>query len=904
MRLLSTRARGRRLLGRLGLKFTELSILVVSLGVAAMGASTLVALQRSADEARRAELLVARIAESATSLHDQTTQALDGGFAVGARSHVRRDRLRLAAAMRSLRALDPDERRIPIVDRRQARFVAAVKATLRSVIAGREREAKRRHVATTLPAFTVLQATVEEASEHYDDKAATAARTTALGSALAVIAAALLVALLAIALSRRRAAREQAALNARTAMVRLLQAVSAASNSAATLEDALRATLAEICTQTGWALGHAYVRAEDGSDELVSTGLWKIARDHERFRPFVEDSDRRRFGAGHGLPGRVLSERRPLWITAVTAAASALPRARVARLVGIESSFAFPVFVGDDVVAVLEFFSADVREPDEPLLEASAHIGFQLGYLMQRKRAEAELRETEARYRTLVEQLPLATYIDGPQGLESTTYLSPQIAEMSGYSSDEWLADKRLFQKILHPDDRERVIGAIRHATANAEPIEQEYRIVTRDGRLRWWRDAAVVVRDAAGRPRYRQGYAVDVTERRESEERLAEAENRYRTLVEQLPLATYIDALDENSSAIYMSPQIEAMLGYTADEWTTDEELFPKILHPEDRERVMAEVRRTQQTGDPFRCEYRLIGRDGRVVWIHDEDVTIRDERGRPLYAQGYMLDISARKQTEEALELSLERERAANEHLRELDRLKDEFIALVSHELRTPLTSIRGYLEFLLEDADGLTPDHARFLTVVDRNAERLQHLVNDLLFVAQIDAGRLTIEQAGVDLPALADEAVEAARVVASAKAIELELDVGPVQPLVGDRARLAQLLDNFISNAIKFTPEGGRVTVGVRGEGEFAVFSVADSGIGIGKEDQERLFERFYRAASATERAIPGTGLGLAIAKAIVDAHGGSISVESEEGAGTTFTVALPLAAEGAAEQQAA
>jgi PAS domain S-box-containing protein len=877
---------------------------LVSLGVAGMGASTLVELQRSADEARRAELLVARIGESATNLYEQTSRVLDTRLDRRVRVRVTLHRTRLEQALAELRTLDGENRRVQTLAQRRRRLLPAVDKTLVLVGAGQRAQARRHQTRKVDPAFGALRTAVDAAGLHYDRRATDAARTSVVGSALAVAAAALLVGLLAIALSRRRATREQAALRARSAIVRLLQAVSAASNAAATLDDALRATLAEICRHTGWPVGHVYLRADDGSGELVSTRLWHVDGPPERFGAFVRESDGRRFAAGEGLAGHVVRQRRPVWVAEIGAAARLMPDVAVAQRVGLRSAFAFPVLVRGEVVAVLEFFSVDERAPDEALLEATSHVGFQLGYLIERKRADSELRTTEAKYRTLVEQLPLATYIDGPAGLESSTYLSPQIEAMSGYGPEEWLADKQLFQKILHPEDHDRVIEAIRRATANAEPVEQEYRVLARDGSVRWWHDAAVVVRDEKGRPSYRQGYAVDITARKETEERVREAEERYRTLVEQLPLATYIDALDPTSSAIYMSPQIEAMLGYTPEEWTADKELFPKLLHPDDRERVMAEVARTQETGDPFRCEYRLIARDGRVVWIRDEDVTIHDDAGQKLYAQGYMLDISARKESEEALSRALEGERAANEHLRELDRLKDEFIALVSHELRTPLTSIRGYLEFLLEDANGLTPEQARFLAVVERNAERLQHLVNDLLFVAQVDAGRLTIQQSDVDLAELAAEAVEAARVLASAKDVELELEAEPIEGLVGDRARLAQLLDNFISNAIKFTPEGGRVAVRTWGDDECALVSIADSGIGIPEDEQARLFERFYRASSATERAIPGTGLGLAIAKAIVDAHGGAIRVESAVGRGTTFTVELPRAAADAAGRQAA
>jgi signal transduction histidine kinase len=233
-------------------------------------------------------------------------------------------------------------------------------------------------------------------------------------------------------------------------------------------------------------------------------------------------------------------------------------------------------------------------------------------------------------------------------------------------------------------------------------------------------------------------------------------------------------------------------------------------------------------------------------------------------------------------------------NKRLVELDRLKDEFLSLVSHELRTPLTSIRGYLDLVLdEEAGTLNPEQRRFLKAVERNSGRLLRLVGDLLFVAQADAGRLTLERAKVDVAALAADCVEAAQPVADQRAIDLQLAAVPVPALVGDRGRLAQVVDNLVSNALKFTPEGGRVEIRTSTIGDYVYLEVEDSGIGIPAAEQSRLFERFFRAAAATERAIPGTGLGLAIVKAIVEAHAGAIEVISAPGKGTTFRVELPL-----------
>src|SRR4051812_21672008 len=248
-----------------------------------------------------------------------------------------------------------------------------------------------------------------------------------------------------------------------------------------------------------------------------------------------------------------------------------------------------------------------------------------------------------------------------------------------------------------------------------------------------------------------------------------------------------------------------------------------------------------------------------------------------------------------------------------RATERMKDQFVSLISHELRTPLTSIRGYLELVLDDEDQqLTDEQRRYLTTVERNADRLLRLVGDLLFTAQVDAGRFTLQPADVDLATVVRAAEESARVTAASAGVEVTVDV-PEEGLVvpGDAVRLGQACDNLVSNAVKFTPSGGRVTLSLRpgwqtpdgdvlpqprpGAVPVARLSVSDTGVGIPSSEQGRLFTRFFRASTAQRHAVPGVGLGLAITKAITTAHGGTLDLVSAEGAGTTFTMTLPLPA---------
>ena len=236
-------------------------------------------------------------------------------------------------------------------------------------------------------------------------------------------------------------------------------------------------------------------------------------------------------------------------------------------------------------------------------------------------------------------------------------------------------------------------------------------------------------------------------------------------------------------------------------------------------------------------------------------------------------------------------------NERLLELDRLKDEFVATASHELRTPLTSLKGYLEMSLDPAEGpLSPTREAQLRIVQRNADRLTALVEQLLFLARADSHPLELDRQPVGLAEIVDEAAETAGPAARAKNIALLVEVEPAQrEALADRPQLIRVIDNLVANAIKFTPDGGTVRVAARSEGATAVLEVADTGIGIPPAEQRELFNRFFRGAKATAEAIPGSGLGLAISEVIAEAHGTTIQVESTPGVGSTFRLALPLVA---------
>jgi PAS domain S-box-containing protein len=344
---------------------------------------------------------------------------------------------------------------------------------------------------------------------------------------------------------------------------------------------------------------------------------------------------------------------------------------------------------------------------------------------------------------------------------------------------------------------------------------------------------------------------------------------------------------VDDLSTALYISPQYERLLGFTAEERMENPTLWVDRLHPEDRDRVLEESRLTNQTGQPFSVEYRMLHRDGHVVWVRDEARMLRGDNGRPLYWQGLLIDITERIEAEQAVRNAYEREREAADRLRSLDDMKNAFLNAVSHELRTPLAALLGFA-LTLEQQGDLLPreEQLELLARLARNARKLDRLLSDLLDLDRLRRGVLEPQRRLVDVGALARTVVE-----------EAQLDPGRIEviapPVVAsvDGSKVERILENLVANAAKHTGPGTRIWVTVRSEDGGVLILVEDEGTGVRDDLKGEVFEPFRQGDDVRSHA-PGAGIGLSLVALFAELHGGRAWVEDRPGGGASFRVFLP------------
>jgi PAS domain S-box-containing protein len=382
------------------------------------------------------------------------------------------------------------------------------------------------------------------------------------------------------------------------------------------------------------------------------------------------------------------------------------------------------------------------------------------------------------------------------------------------------------------------------------------------------------------------RGLMVDIAEYRRTESLLRETEAKYRSLVEGTPAIVYIAEFPKEGRWRYVSPQVESILGFSAAEWLEAPGLWQERLHPVDRDRVLREQNRDVRAGQRMLFEYRMVARDGEVVWVRD-DAEVVEEGGQSTLLQGVMYDFSEQKRAESKLREALDREREASQHLRKLDAMKNSFLQAVSHDLRTPLTSILAGALTLENDQLDLSSEERKDLARrLAGNARKLNKMLADLLDLDRLSRGILTPNRKPTDLAELVQRVVAECDLQDHLVQIQAEPLTAEVDP-----AQIERIVENLVANAVRYTPPGTPVWVKVSSHERGALITVEDAGPGVPAELRKAIFEPFRQGQEVVQHS-PGVGIGLSLVARFAALHSGRAWVDDRPGGGASFKVYLP------------
>jgi PAS domain S-box-containing protein len=479
------------------------------------------------------------------------------------------------------------------------------------------------------------------------------------------------------------------------------------------------------------------------------------------------------------------------------------------------------------------------------------------------KRTEQILHASEERFRVLAETVPQLVWATQADG--SLVYTNQRFADYT-QAPPEALRGFG-WRHFLHPDDYAAVVTIRTRSLETGDSYEIEYRLREgRTGNYRWFLARGAPVRDEVGRIVIWCGTCTDIEDQKRIEEALRQTQERAQALMESSIIGIVV--VENDDTLIEANDAFLQMTGYTRAEVQRGMLHMPALIHPEDVPRGQQAIKElaVSQQMKPYETTY--VCKDGSRLPVLMGGITLPHH---PSLAIGFMLDNSARK---------------------ELEQRKDEFISMASHELKTPLTSLKLQTQMLGKQlAKQDVPGHARVIARMEGQVKSLERLVGELLDVSKIQAGRLDYLQERVKLDDLLSDVVESMQQMSETHTIIVRGSAP--HALRGDRGRLAQVFINLISNAIKYSPGANTIEIEISTRGEAICVSVRDHGMGIPKAQREKIFERFYRAVDPGQKAPPGLGMGLYIVAEIVKQHGGTITVDSERGEGSIFSVTLPV-----------
>jgi PAS domain S-box-containing protein len=460
-----------------------------------------------------------------------------------------------------------------------------------------------------------------------------------------------------------------------------------------------------------------------------------------------------------------------------------------------------------------------------------------------------------------------------------------KICDMLGYTEEEFCT--KTIMDVTHPEDilldmdntKQMIDGEISMFTI-------EKRLLRKDGSTVWTKlTATSVSRDENGQAKYGMAVIEDITQIKEAQEALKESEERFKTMADSAPVLIFMT--DTEAKNLYVNKNYLNYTGLTYEDVLGTK--WQNIIHPLDREVYLGTILQAFHKQEPFRVEFRIKRHDGQFGWILSSGVPRYTPNGLFMGYIGTGIDITDRKFLEESLE-------QAKLHAERLNRRKSEFLSLMSHELRTPLNSIIGYSRMIENRMAGpLNDNQSKYIGNVVYSGKHLLNIVNDLLDISKVEAGKMKIFPTVFELAPLMEDIRAMLVDLANKKGVVLLFNTqSDLSTIEADPARFKQILINLISNAIKFNHSGGKVLVNIfkREDEKWLIGQVQDTGIGIPKNKLDNLFSTFYQVDSSDSRSHEGTGLGLALTKELIELHGGKIEIETQEGVGSTFTFSLP------------
>jgi PAS domain S-box-containing protein len=564
------------------------------------------------------------------------------------------------------------------------------------------------------------------------------------------------------------------------------------------------------------------------------------------------------------------------------------------------------VLLANDEYCWLETIKTPIKNHDGKI---TGTVGISLD-ITDRKEMELALRQSEEKYQQLADKIPGVIYQFrvATDGIISFPYISSGCQELFQLSAATVMSNSDCLMSLIHPDDFLALLQVVAESSRNLTSKLWEGRVTLESGEVKWIKSASRPERQPDGSIVW-DGIMLNISDLKQAELNLAASQQKYYTLIQSIPGVVWEYDLELDRFS-FVSDHAAALLGYPVEQWLSQPDFWRRRIYAADLDTTMQVYDNAIRNRQNCEFEYRLVTADDRLVWVYDISTPVFDRDGNLIATTGLLIDITEkqaalhdRQQAEINLQQTNERLESTNQELLRVTRLKDEFLATMSHELRTPLNAILGMSECLQAEIFGsLNERQSKSIGMIERSGQHLLSLINDILDVSKIAAGKLELEISEVAISHLCNSSITFVKQQADRQQIQLHLDL-PTQigKISVDRRRMVQVVINLLSNAVKFTPKGGQVTLGASiaapalsrsTQRDWICLAVTDTGIGISPTDRDKLFQPFIQVDSSLNRQYEGTGLGLALVKQIVELHGGYVTLESELGQGSCFSVYLP------------